>query len=49
MHRVYSNVFLSISIDDKTVGKLEIELFANTPKTSQNFESLCTGEKGLGK
>jgi cyclophilin family peptidyl-prolyl cis-trans isomerase len=26
------------------VGRLEIELFGNTPKTSEFFRKLCTGE-----
>jgi len=41
-------VFLDVSIAGKVAGRLTIELYADTPKTSDNFRALCTGEKGLG-
>lgn len=43
-------VFFEISIDDKSIGKIEFELFKDAcPKTAENFRALCTGEKGTGK
>ena len=37
-------VYLEISIDSLPVGRLELELFANTPKASEFFRKLCTSE-----
>ncbi|KAL0874386.1 hypothetical protein Bca101_024091 [Brassica carinata] len=43
-------VFLDIAVSSKTVGRVVIELFADTnPKTAENFRALCTVEKGIGE
>ncbi|GAA0165726.1 chaperone [Lithospermum erythrorhizon] len=42
-------VFLEISFDGISAGRIDIELFADTvPKTAENFRALCTGEMGFG-
>lgn len=46
------NCFLEITIGDKTAGKIWIELFDDkTPKTCENFRSLCKGVdvEGFGR
>lgn len=41
-------VFMDIEIEGEKVGRLLFELFSDVcPKTSKNFEALCTGEQGL--
>merc|ERR1712166_213989 len=51
LHRkiIMAVVFFDIGIDKQLAGRVEIELFADTPKTSENFRQLCTGEAGMGK
>ena len=39
---------MDIEIDGEYAGRIEFELFIDTPKTSYNFMCLCTGEKGIG-
>ncbi|WWD20043.1 hypothetical protein CI109_104516 [Kwoniella shandongensis] len=43
------NVFFTIAINGKEIGKLEFKLFDDvTPKTAANFRSLSTGKKPDG-
>lgn len=40
---------MDISIAKKPAGRLLIELYNETPKTSENFLALCKGDRGVGK
>ena len=44
---VHSKVFMDICVGNKC-GRVTMNLSATTPKTSENFRALCTGEKGMG-
>ena len=46
---LHSRVFFDITIGGELAGRVEIDLFGETPLTSENFRALCTGEKGTGK
>ena len=46
---VHSSVFFDVTVGGSPIGRIEIDLMANTPITSENFRALCTGERGVGK
>ena len=43
-------VFFDIAVGSKPAGRIAMELYSDlVPKTAENFRSLCTDEKGVGK
>ncbi len=45
----FPRMFLELSVDGEFFGRLILKLYDDTPRTSENFRCLCTGEKGTGK
>ncbi len=45
----HSRVFFDVTVGGQPLGRITMTLFGETPKTSENFRVLCTGEKGMGK
>ena len=45
---VHSKVFFDVSVSGGKSGRIVMDLSAHTPKTSENFRALCTGEMGTG-
>ena len=49
-NKAADKVYLDIAIDGVAAGRIIIQLFFDlVPRTCDNFKSLCTGEKGVGK
>ena len=45
---IYAKVFFDIRINEQDAGRITMELYSDTPRTSENFRALCTGEHGIG-
>lgn len=43
---VLPNVYIDVSVENTYLGRIEIELYKDCPKTAENFRCLITGEKG---
>jgi len=47
--KITAKVFFDVKIADAEPERIVMGLYKSTPKTSENFRALCTGEKGIGK
>ena len=43
-----AKVYFDLEINSQPAGRIIFQLFTDTPKTSENFRQLCTGELGFG-
>jgi hypothetical protein len=39
------NMFLDVSVAGEYIGRIEIELYPDCPKTVKNFRKICNGTK----
>ena len=44
----YAKVYFDVCMGRGNCGRIVMNLFDDTPVTSENFRALCTGEKGVG-
>lgn len=44
-----TRVFFDITIGGQPAGRIVFQLYPETPRTSENFRALCTGERGAGR
>lgn len=45
---VHAKVYFEIARDDESLGRITMQLFSRTPKTSENFKKLCEGHSSGG-
>ena len=42
---ICARVYFDVTIDQLDAGRIEMELFCDTPKTTENFRALCVGDQ----